>query len=104
MGVSLTFDYGDGSQKRFTSRRTGTLAQHMGMASATAADLRFQIWPDRGERNILAMQIDGHGHPAPGRWAITRNGEEFWPSIEEFETQPLPDGADVVFTLVREAQ
>ena len=38
------------------------------------------------------MQIDGHGHRAPGRWTITRNGEEFWPSVDEFETETLDDG------------
>ncbi len=102
MTISLTFDYGDGSQKRFTFKRAGTLAQHMGMASAMAADLRFQIWPDRGEKDILAMSIDGHGHPAPGRWRITRDGTDFWPSVDEFEGTPLADGTEIVFTLVRE--
>lgn len=102
MAISVTIDFADGSSKTFASRRRGTLAAHMGMASAMAADLRFQVWPDRGERSILAMHIDGHGHPAPGRWTITRNGEEFWPSVDEFETETLEDGTRIVFTLARE--
>jgi hypothetical protein len=104
MGTKLTIDYGDGSKKHFDLRGSGLpLAALMGMASATAADLRFTIWPDRGMRRILAMQIDGHGHPAPGRWVLTRNGEQFWPTVDEFHGQPLPtNDVSIVFTLERE--
>ncbi|MGE0822120.1 MAG: hypothetical protein AB7G75_08045 [Candidatus Binatia bacterium] len=99
MSTSLTVDYGDGSQKRFSFDEAKSLSELFQLAKTTTAGLQTTVWPDRGEKRILAFEIDGHGHPNPGTWALTRNRVAFWPDMNEFTAGPLEDGDALVFTL-----
>lgn len=99
MSKSLTINYGDGSQKVFSFDGGNSLSELFQLARATNVGLETKMWPDRGEIRILAIQIDGHGHPNPGTWNLTRNGIHFCPEVSEFIAGPLNDGDDIVFTL-----
>ena len=99
MSKSLTIDYGDGSRKSFSFDKVSSLSELFQLAKATTASLETTVWPDRGEKRILAFEIDGHGHPNPGKWTLTRNGSDFWPDIKEFNESPLNDCDSFAFTL-----
>lgn len=103
MSKSLTIDYGDGSQKLFAFDTGHSLSEVFQLAAATKLGLETRFWPDRGEVRILAFQIDGHGHSTSDAWSLTRNGQDYWPEVSEFNDGPLNDGDDIVFTLKRDS-
>jgi hypothetical protein len=103
MSKSLTVDYGDGSQKSFSFNNGNSLSDLFQLAGTTKAGLETKVWPDRGEIRILAFQIDGQGHPNPGRWVLTRNGTDFWPEMNEFKSGPLNNDDSIVFTLKQDS-
>jgi hypothetical protein len=100
MRKSLAIDYGDGSKKVFSFDAGNSLSELFHMAQKTKAGLTTEIFPDRGEIRILAIQIDGYGHGSRniGTWALTLNGTEFWPNLIEFEDGSLNDSDSIVFT------
>lgn len=61
MSKSLTVDYGDSSQKHFSFDAGNSLSELFQLAKATKLGLQLSVWPDRGERRILAFEIDGQG-------------------------------------------
>ena len=99
MSKQLVFEYGDGSQKLFSFSGGNSISELFQLAKATRVGLNYAVWPDRGEKDILAFEIDGHGHPNPGRWVVTRNGTDSWPDMSGFAGGPLEDGDRIVFTL-----
>ena len=103
MSKSLTIDYGDGSRKSFSFDEANSLSDVFQQAGATKAGLETTVWPDRGEIRILALQIDGQGHPNPGTWKLTRNGSDYGPQMAEFKNGPLNDGDSIVCTLNQES-
>ena len=100
MSKSLTIDYGDGSKKVFFFDAGNSLSELFLMAQKTKAGLTTEVFPDRGEIRILAIQIDGYGHGSSniGTWVLTLNGTEFRPDVKGFENGPLNDGDSIVFT------
>lgn len=103
MSKTLTINFNDGSQKVFSFDGGNSLSELFKLAGETTVGLKAEMNPDRGEKDILSFHIDGHGHPGPGTWNVTRNGAEFWPTVSEFEERPLNDGDEIVFTLKSDA-
>lgn len=96
--TELRIDYGDGSQKLFFLAGGNSLSEMFQLAKATKAGLETMVWPDRGEIEILAFEIDGLGHSSGGAWTLMRNGIHFWPNINEFNADPMNGGERIVFT------